>query len=523
MQIVWSFVVMMSSFQRISRSGKSVVVDTYIRVVPAYSCIPDLSSFEVIHRFEHITNEIIVKVDDVTHALMELQNDSCISETDVFKVNVRLPRYETCNDPYFMYQRTYMNTANIPEAWNLSSGANTFMIIVDDGINEHLDIPVFRKFNVVTNFSTGSHGSKVASVSAARRNNYGICGVSWRSPIVDINLLANMFMSDVQEALAFDGEHIQWNAVYCSSWGPTDDGRCEQPGRLLKEIFRKGVIIGRRGYGAIYVFASGNGGSRENVNADGYANSIYTIAVTGLQDTSIASFSEWGSCITVSAPGYQILSANGIHGFSYFYGTSAAAPIVSGIIAMMLDVNPNLGWRDVQEIVMTSAQIFDMQSFSANSAGRMYSHVFGSGVVNAIRAVNLAKHWINLPPQINATSVIRSPINSPALFIHSIPERFRIEHVRVCTTINGPGHTVSIRLRSPSGSAALLNKETTRVSLVMECEFKEWCFSSLVHWGESSNGTWTVRVRSAQPTRIEYMELQVFGANVQQSFHSCVS
>src|SRR5262249_54532457 len=39
-----------------------------------------------------------------------------------------------------------------------------------------------------------------------------------------------------------------------------------------------------------------------------------------------------------------------------FNGTSASAPIVSGVIALMLEANPDLSWRDVQEILVRSAR-----------------------------------------------------------------------------------------------------------------------------------------------------------------------
>ena len=48
----------------------------------------------------------------------------------------------------------------------------------------------------------------------------------------------------------------------------------------LQAALQHGVIAGRRGFGSIFVVASGNGGQyNDNCNYDGYANSIYTITI----------------------------------------------------------------------------------------------------------------------------------------------------------------------------------------------------------------------------------------------------
>ena len=68
--------------------------------------------------------------------------------------------------------------------------------------------------------------------------------------------------------------------IYSQSWGPSDDGvTLEGPGVLASAALQAGVAKGREGRGSIYVFASGNGGYKDNCNFDGYANSIYTIAI----------------------------------------------------------------------------------------------------------------------------------------------------------------------------------------------------------------------------------------------------
>src|SRR6185437_2944020 len=86
---------------------------------------------------------------------------------------------------------------------------------------------------------------------------------------------------DAVEANAFLPSHYNLLDIYSQSWGPHDDGTVvEGPGPISLAALQAGVVKGRQGRGSIYVFASGNGGSvGDNCNFDGYANSIYIIAI----------------------------------------------------------------------------------------------------------------------------------------------------------------------------------------------------------------------------------------------------
>lgn len=111
--------------------------------------------------------------------------------------------------------------------------------------------------------------------------NNGICGVgvAFGAKIGGIKLLGGRVYDLVEGmALGFAYDKVD---VYSSSWGPNDDGRSmERPGVLAMQAIGRGIKEGRNGKGAIYVWASGNGGRKnDNCNCDGYANSIYTIAV----------------------------------------------------------------------------------------------------------------------------------------------------------------------------------------------------------------------------------------------------
>jgi hypothetical protein len=182
-----------------------------------------------------------------------------------------------------------------------------------------------------------------------------------------------------------------------------------------------------------------------------------------------------------------------------FNGTSAAAPIVSGVAALMLQANPALGWRDVQEILMRSAAKTGAGNagWFTNAAGFHFNHDFGAGLVDASAAVTLAQSWSGLGAQTNISSE-RAGLNLPvdpetsaeAVFDLSGSD-LRVEHVTLHLDVSVAARgTLEVTLESPRGTISRLAepREDTHPDY-------DYTFMSLFNWGEESAGIWKLSVR----------------------------
>ena len=360
---------------------------------------------------------------------------------------------------------------NVESLWGTFGGAGTRgagvrIAIVDDGIQSNhpdldVDVGSGRNWNNGPPDDAGplvftdNHGTAVAGIAAALGNNVTlVCGVAPEATLVSERLLGNAFAGeptpdDWQEAEAF-----AWLAhagaatldIKNNSWGTIDEGHITAgPGPLARDALRFATTFGRDGLGTVFVFSVGNGGARptpaetEDANLNGYANSIQSIAVAGITDAGeVAYYSEPGANILVSAPAesrfsdlahLDILTTDrtGTDGYNVnlggpsggnltsFDGTSAATPIVSGVCALMLQSNPNLGWRDVHEILARTARklVPADPGWTTNGAGLHFHHDYGAGLVDAAAACGLALTWTNLDHMKRASAELAGPVAIP--------------------------------------------------------------------------------------------------------------
>ncbi|MFP6872421.1 MAG: S8 family peptidase [Verrucomicrobiales bacterium] len=412
---------------------------------------------------------------------------------------------------------------NVTSVWNSYLGSGVTIGIVDDGLEvTHPDLSPNANTTIDHNWNNGApddptptsifdgHGTSCAGVAAARGGNaIGVTGVAPQASLVGLRLIAGSITAKEEaEALAWRNDIID---IKSNSWGWHDSGDALYSlDPLVADALIDGTQNGRDGLGVIYVWAGGNG--RQNgdySNYDGHNNAPETISVGAVDSSKQQSYySESGANVLVCAPsngGTSSITTTTLvaHG-SYtdeFGGTSSATPLVAGVVALILEANPDLGWRDIQEILIRSSNKINLKTdpnWSINGAGFAFHHGYGAGMVDAEAAVALAKNWQNLGPQQSVTRTSGSlglPIpddNSVGISASLIfpPGKLRVEHVRLTVDINHSyrGDLV-ITLTSPDGTMS-------RFSEVHGDGYSDinYTFLSVHHWGESATGTWTVNI-----------------------------
>lgn len=437
-------------------------------------------------------------------------------------------------DPIFKDQWHLYNSVqkghdlNVTDVWKAGiTGKGATVCIVDDGLdmdsndlkdnyfaagsydfNDQVEDPKPR-------LSDDKHGTRCAGEVAAVRNDVCGVGVAYDSKVSGVRILSAL-ISDADEAIAMNYAY-QDNHIYSCSWGPPDDGRSmEGPGILIRRAMLEGIQKGRSGLGSIFVFAIGNGAANDdNCNFDGYTNSIYSVSVGGIDRKGLHPYySE--KCSAQLVVTYSSGSGDAIHttdvGLDKCYdnhgGTSAAGPLVAGVYALVLEVRPDLTWRDFQWLTVMAAAPVDQESdWQDTTIGRRFSHQFGYGKMDAYAIVEAAKNWTLVKPQ--------AWYFSPWLHVrHDIPQgdqgltsHFevtkamlesanleRVEHVTVTMNVV---HTrrgdLSVELRSPDGIVSHI--ATARRKDEAPRGYVDWTFMSVAHWGESGIGTWTVVVK----------------------------
>ena len=399
------------------------------------------------------------------------------------------------------------------------------------------------------------HGTSCAgNVAAVAANGIGVAGSAPEAKLIGLRLIAGS-VSDAQEAEAMaylNNSTSGTNLIHLksNSWGPDDSGTAvEEPGPLTIAAFQSAATSGRSGRGTIILWAAGNGGLlSDNSNYDGYANSIYTVAIGAFDSRSRrADYSEPGANVVVVAPSsgaspaLEITTVDRSGGVGYndgltsaenpnadytdtFGGTSSATPTAAGVVALMLQRNQLLGWRDVQEILIRSATRVNSgeSAWAMNGAGIRFNHNYGAGLINATAAVTLAGTWTNLGAQTSVKSLasglpLAIPENSGTGATRSFnlsSSNLRVEHVTLKLSLNHSARgNLEITLTSPSGMVSRL----AEVREDPTANYGAWTFMSVRHWGETAVGNWTLKVADLSGTNntaggtLTSAELTVFG------------
>ena len=361
----------------------------------------------------------------------------------------------------------------IRSAWPWSRGAGVTVAVVDDGVEvTHPDLApngASGHFNYVTGLASGSpstlfqsHGTAVAGIVGARGNNgIGMSGVAPESRWVSWVIFdaVNNLPTDVELASLFengrgmDGSPVV--AVQNHSWGNSDFEVL--PMSLVESVaIENAVTTGRGGLGTVMVRSAGNTRALDynfvagvgDANLDAYAADPRQMTIGAVRrDGRVASYSTPGACLwaaamggdpaDASSPGLFTTDRTGAHGAnatfnsqfpdlwnyavdaSGFEGTSASAPQVAGLAALLVSLRPELSWRDVQQVIALSSRHLDLAdpALMTNGAGLRVSPNVGYGIPDAGVAVRVARIWTPRPPAValNFTNLTSQPIPDDGL------------------------------------------------------------------------------------------------------------
>ncbi|MGA0146435.1 MAG: S8 family serine peptidase [Ilumatobacteraceae bacterium] len=364
------------------------------------------------------------------------------AEPDVMRTSTAVP-----NDPRFSEQ-WYLQTPgsstqgiDLPSAWDITRGSSSVVVaVIDTGRLDHPELsgrlvdgydfvsqtknskdgdgwdsdetdvgdwsesddPLYT-CTVGDPFKSSSwHGTHVSGIIAANADNsVGIAGVAPNVRVQHVRVLGTCGGRTSDEAVA-----IRWAAglpvdgvplnptpakvINLSLGSQTACAAVEQA--AIDEAVAAGVTV---------VVAAGNAGLDLDTNDFAPSKCANVISVAALRfDGSRASYTNYGSSIDVAAPGGPggILSlqnggtrtADSSWTYGYKQGTSMSTPIVSGIAALVLSVNPNLTPAQVESIIESSARPFPTGVSTPCSSNPSDTFHCGTGIADAGAALRLA-------------------------------------------------------------------------------------------------------------------------------------
>lgn len=481
--------------------------------------------------------------------------------------------------------------ANVPAAWALGfdgggsgDGARAVLVCsVDDGIdvlhedliegyiagedfNLDFDPEGDDPHNPDHEFSFEAHGTAVAGVMAAKRNEFGGRGVAYNADLCGIRMLNVPLSTDDFYDIFAHGVVVPDSEreidIKNNSWGRSSEWRVAHLFADAENGFEYAIQNGRDGKGTIFCFSAGNGYTVDGRAEYGGMNaSRYTITVGAIADDDKRSwYSVQGSSILVGAHsnggsrGITTCDASGSDGYTSgnytnsFGGTSSASPLVSGVVALMLDANPDLTWRDVQHILVNTARKNDPTGVDApweingdpgnpNNGGHDINYSYGFGAVDAGAAVAMARSWkLDGTTTAPVTELFQvadgipidipdgSPITFDIEFVADDPDAVNcdenplpIEHVELIISTEDAGEgsgergDLDIKITSPWGTESILAEARLDGDYKDDGEYNSFIFTSVRHWDECPFGTWTIEIEDRNLASIsdEITELEL--------------
>jgi len=463
--------------------------------------------------------------------------------------------------PYQWYldrQQSSRVDVNVLGAWNRGLTGEGVTIGIVEGAIEYTHPDLAPNYNAAESWDFyendpdptpspvgDEHGTPVAGLAAARGGNgIGITGVAPYSNFASLRTKPGGSWTN--------GDVATWQRIadgirYHSTTIPTSihiknlsiaASVAYGPLMFPHHVASEQAVRDATAAGTIIVKAAGNYRDDHGANGEGDSNRLWithlpeAITVTGIRSGGLfASGSNWCACATVTAH-YGSISGGilttdrvGVAGYNTgessfpdtaytaFSGTSAAAPLVSGILALAKEANPNLNTRFAKHLLARTSRLIDptdstpMGGWITNAAGYHFNNNYGFGLIDANALTLAATQYSGVTPLSTATSGLQSVnVNVPEDNVNGVSRDFSmtntepLEEVVVRLVVGQDigrawyGDIEAI-LTAPSGTKSLLMYRRDNAPQLLE-NFQsytlDWTFTSNAFWGEDPAGTWNL-------------------------------
>jgi subtilisin-like proprotein convertase family protein len=451
------------------------------------------------------------------------------------------------SDP-LVFQSWYLDSSSkshlsidVESVWEDYTGEGIKIGVLDSQIDfNHIDLQDAYDESLDYSFSTDSgdvsidsktmsdtHGTMVAGViSAEGGNGSGSVGVAPDATLVGLAIdysssdVVDQVLSGLRAGADLDVINNSWSFTRNFAdnfWLSSNDGMAETMQYVAEN--------GRDGLGTTMVFSAGNTGENGSANYHNFQNSSYVITVGAVTaDGDPWYLTSLGANVLVSAAGDGVLTTIPNGQYAHVAGTSFAAPAVSAVVGLMLEANPDLGYRDIQQILALSAtreglsdealhgdgwQITGTDNF--NGGGMHFSDAFGYGFVNAYNAVRLAETWNKQQTAANrdtitientSTETMTAGTDDHISFNIEVTDAIKVEHVELSMNLYWLNTgDLDIYLTSPDGTKVRLVYDHSEKSYIGS--IRNFTFSSVATMGEDGEGTWTVDIYNRNPDAVD--------------------
>ncbi|GLK54471.1 Ca2+-binding RTX toxin-like protein [Methylopila capsulata] len=473
-----------------------------------------------------------------------------------------LPTDALFDDQWHLHETNEGYDLNVLGAWNDYTGAGVAVWVFDDGFDtRHRDLKpnydrtldydyLQRSGDASPGYAADAHGTAVMGLIGAARNGSGAVGVAYDATLVGLrgysdspsssdtiyDYVANL-SEGLADAAANDADVLNVSNGY-AAYFDIEDAAGNRFGDAIVAAAAEAVETGRGGLGLNIVKAAGNYGElRFNTGMTAVENDPHMIVVGAVERTGdVSSFTTRGSNLLVSAFGTsgEVVTTDrtgaagyaGADSFSAFAGTSAAAPMVSGVVALMLEANPLLGWRDVADILAYSARHVGGAIGGAmvgaetsrwtenggshwNGGGLHHSNDYGFGLVDATAATRLAEHWTTAAEAETSANdaILDQAMRSNARILltrgdvttlsTSINADLTIDYSQVTVTFDSyalaNAKNLRVTLISPDGVSSVLHSGALDPADLPS----EWTFTTQAFRGDEVRGSWKVAIQNS--------------------------